>query len=559
LTNGHRVFTSSPRWRDRATAVAADDGTRGCGHIVRPSGTEGQTARRRGLAVRRAARIGDGPGPFDPGGLLVEAATMPPMERTWPTLAPLSAEDLARVHDAALRVLEEVGARIMTEEGRTLLLDHGGTLEGEDVVRIPPDVVERALQSSPKRLALFDRGGAPALRLGEGNVFVGAGVTNLNYLNPRTDAVEPFTLEATAESTLLADALPHIGFVATPGVTRATDDMPQHVVNQREFVEMVTNTTKPLMVLIAGGPELADIYDMAEVVAGGPDALREKPFVIPYLNSVSPLVFNPETVDKLFVAADRGLPVCCQAAPQVGATGPATIAGTLVISAAETLMGLVLAQLRRPGLPFVSGTVPFLMDMRSGAVTAGGPDGLRFMAAMSQVCRRWGLPLVGMSFGGDSKAMDEQAALETMYYGFGVTMAGVDLVFDAGCLEGGLLFSPELLAIADEAVEMARRATEPVEVSDETIAFETIQAVGPGGLYLGEPHTLKHFRELWLPKLLAWEPRQAWQDTGAKTLRERAKERVLRVWGEHSVPSLPEDVLAGMTEIVEARRDNPPE
>lgn len=279
---------------------------------------------------------------------------------------------------------------------------------------------------------------------------------------------------------------------------------------------------------------------------------------MPYLNSVSPLLFNPETLDKLFVAADRGLPVCCQAAPQVGATGPVTIAGTLVVAAAETLAGLVLAELRRPGTPFVSGTVPFIMDMRFGTVTAGGPDGLRFMIAMAQLCRRWGLPSVGMSFGGDSKEADEQAALEVAFYGFGTVLGGVDLVFDAGCVEGGLLFSPELLVIADELAGMTRRAVEPFEVSDETIALDVIRSVGPGNVFLGEGHTLKHFRELWSPRVLSWEGRQPWEEAGAKTLRQRARERVFHIWETHEVPPLPDDVLAGMREIIERRRANPP-
>lgn len=473
------------------------------------------------------------------------------------TLDLLTDDDVARVHEAALWVLSEVGARIMTEEGRALFVDHGGRLEGE-VVRIPPELVERALETTPSRFSIFDRTGEPRLRLGEGNVYVGAGVTNLNYLDPRTFEVEDFSLRATAESTRLADALAHIDFVATPGVTRPSDEVPLDIVNQCEFVEMVTNTTKPLMVLIAGGPELGDIYDMAELVAGGADALRERPFVVPYLNSVSPLTFNPETVDKLFVAADRGLPMCCQAAPQVGATGPATIAGTLVISAAETLMGLVLAQLRAPGVPFISGTVPFLMDMRSGNVTTGGPDGFRFMVAMGQLCRRWGLPSVGMSFGGDSKQMDEQAALEATFYGLGAMLGGVDLVFDAGCIEGGLLFSPELLVIADELVDMTRRATEPFEVSEEAIALDTIRAVGPGGQFLGERHTRAHFRDLWLPSVLSWESRSMWAAAGATTLRERARAKVFEVWEEHVVEPLPEDVLRGMQGIIAARRAQPP-
>ena len=470
------------------------------------------------------------------------------------TLNQLSEPDLDRLHAAALDVLQEPGARITRPEARDMLVANGATLEGEDLVRIPPQLVERALETAPERFTIFDRTAEPAMELGAGNVYAGAGVTNLNYLDPRDFAVKPFTLEATAESTRLADALPNIDFVATPGVTRPSEELPLHVVNQSEFLAMVTNTTKPLMPLIAGGPELSDIYDMAELVAGGADALRERPFLVPYLNSVSPLLFNPETLDKLFVAVDRGMPVCCQAAPQVGATGPVTIAGTLVISAAETLAGLVLAQLRRPGTPFVSGTVPFIMDMRFGTVTAGGPDGVRFMLAMGQLCRRWGLPLVGMSFGGDSKDADEQAALETGFYGFGTVLGGVDMVFDAGCIEGGLLFSPELLVIADELVGMIRRAVEPIEVSEETIALDVIREVGVGNVFLGEEHTLKHFRELWSPGLLSWDGRLEWETAGSTTLRERARERVLHLWETHEVPPLPDDVLEGMRSVIERRR-----
>ncbi|MGZ4149614.1 MAG: trimethylamine methyltransferase family protein, partial [Actinomycetota bacterium] len=220
-------------------------------------------------------------------------------------LDPYTDADLDKLHAAAKTVLERTGARIMTEEARQLLLDHGGTQEGEDLVRIPGDLVERALETAPKRFWIYDRGGEPTMELGAGNVYVGAGVTNLNYLDPRDFQVKDFNLRYTAESTLLADALPNLDFVATPGVTRPLPDLPLEIVNQEEFVAMTTNTTKPLMVLIAGEPELRDIYDMAELIAGGPDALREKPFVLPYLNSVSPLLFNLETIDKLFLAADR--------------------------------------------------------------------------------------------------------------------------------------------------------------------------------------------------------------------------------------------------------------
>lgn len=238
-----------------------------------------------------------------------------------PRFTVASEKELQQIHEAAIRVLEETGGRIMTEDARQLLLDHGGTLEGEDLIKIPGSLVEDALASVPGPFWLYDRNGEPSINLNGERTYVGTGVTNLNYLDPRDQQVKDFTLEATAESTLLADALPNLDFVATPGVTRPSDDLPLEIVNQEEFFGMVTNTTKPLMVLIAAEPELRDIFDMAELVAGGADELRRRPFVMPYLNSVSPLLFNPETLDKLFLAADRGLPASCQAAPQVGATG----------------------------------------------------------------------------------------------------------------------------------------------------------------------------------------------------------------------------------------------
>lgn len=467
---------------------------------------------------------------------------------------PATDEQLQLIHDAAVRVLEEVGGRIMTEEARDLLLAHGGTLEGEDLVKIPGRLVQEALESAPGHFTLYDRGGEPAIVTGRGYTYIGVGCTNLNYLDPRDGLVKDFTLAFTGESAKLGDALTDIDFVTTPGVTRPGLDLPLEIVNQCEFFEMVTNTTKPLMVLIAGEPELRDIYDMAEVVRGGAEQLREKPFVIPYLNSVSPLLFNLETIEKLFLAADRGLPVCAQAAPQVGATGPSSIAGTCVISAAETLLMLVLAQLRNPGTPYMSGTVPFLMDMRNGAVTAGGPDGVRFTMLMNQLCRRWGLPTLGQSAGADSKDADEQAAMELTFYTTGMVLAGTDMVFDAGCAETGLLFSPELLVMSDEAAGMARRLVEPLDISEESIALSTIVDVGPGEIFLGEPHTLAHFRELWIPKMFSWDGRRGWEEEGAKTMRTRCRDKVFHIWETHEVPPLSDDVLAGMRDIIEKRR-----
>lgn len=473
---------------------------------------------------------------------------------TEPRFKILSEADLDRIHEAALEILRDPGVRITTDEARALLLQSGATLEGDDVIKIPARLVEDALAAAPTTFTMHDRTGDERLHLGQGNVYFGSGVTALFYLPPGEDVSHDFTLEDFADAAKLNDALPNLDFIATPGVVRESEEMRVELANQNEFLALVTNTTKPIMVLIADGPSLRDILDMAELVVGGREEHRRRPFVVPYLNSVSPLLFNPETIDKLLVAADRGIPVCCQAAPVMGATAPITSAGGLAISAAETLAGLVLAQLKRPGTPFLTGTVPFGMDMWKGTVTNGGPASWRSMVAMGQLARRWGLPLVGVSVGGDSKLPDEQAALDLTYYGFGAILAGVDMVFDAGNIEGALLFSPEIVAMADEAIGMMRGAMEPLVVDDETIALETIRNVGIGGTYLGEAHTLAHFREGWTPTLVSWQTRDDWMEAGGLTLRQRARDRVLKILKEHEVAApLPADLVDAMRQIVDAR------
>jgi len=469
-----------------------------------------------------------------------------------PMVRVLTEEKIQRIHDSALEVLEEVGLQVVHEGARALLLDAGAKPEGEDVIRIPRAVVAEAIKSAPSSFTVYNREGDEALLLGAGNTYYGAGVTNLAYIDIDGER-RNFLLSDIADTALMADALPNIDFVATPGVVRPTEDMRVELANHYEFVEMVTHTKMPLVVLVADGATLEDVYEMADAVAGGKEAFCEKPFVVPYLNPVSPLLMNPETIDKLFIAADRKTPAVLQAAPQVGGSSPVTVVSTLVIAAAESLTGLVLSQLRNPGTPFITGVVPFVMDMRTGGVAATGPDMLLFMIAMGEIARFWGIPSLGVGGGTDSKVPDEQAAFDAAYYSQGAVLGGTDMSFDAGCLECGLLFSPEVLVYADEAIGMHKRFMGGLEVNDTTLALDVIKEVGPAGLFLGHQHTLDHFRELWDPTLLSWEPRDIWTTRGSKTMGDRAKEKVAKLRAEHSVDQLPDGVLAMMRAVIERR------
>jgi trimethylamine--corrinoid protein Co-methyltransferase len=464
----------------------------------------------------------------------------------------LSEQKIRALHDGALAVLEDVGIEVAHDGAREMLLDAGGSIEGEMLIKIPRALVERSLASAPGSFSLYDRNGEEALRLGAGLTYYGAGVTNLAYLDVDGERHD-FTLEDVGKVAFLADALPNIDFVATPGVIKQSPAHRVELLDQMAFVEMVSNTTMPLVILTPDAYQMEDIFEMADLIAGGPDAFNAKPFAMPYLNSVSPLVFNPETVDKLFLTADRGIPVCVQAAPPIGGSVPVTIAGGLIISAAETLMGLVLSQLCNPGTPFVSGVVPFVMDMRSGNTATTSPDWMHMVIAMGELTRYWGIPSISSGAGSDSKIPDEQAGFEVSYYTQGVMFGGIDMSFSAGRLECGLLHSPVLLVFADEAIGMHRRFARGLEVNDMTLALDVIKEVGPGGFFVGHQHTRDHFRELWEPTLTSWEPRDLWESRGSTTMLERAKQKVTRLREEHVVQPLAPEVLAGMRAVIERR------
>ena len=475
------------------------------------------------------------------------------MSTARPQLRFLSDDQLERIHQTTLDILERPGMRITTEPARALLATAGCRIDGEDV-SFPRELVEWAISVAPGDFTWFDRAGTGGITFGERAPHWGAGVTCLNYLDPRTAAPHPYTLSDMADVATVVDALPNIDFLATPGVARATAEMPQAIVNQREFFEMVTHCTKPLMVLIADRPELADVLEMAAIVRGGRDALRERPFVIPYLNPVSPGLYNPETLDKLILSAQWGVPVVCQPAPQVGATSPMTLAGAMALSNAESLAGLVIAQLVNEGNPYLIGIIPMALDMRTGAATAAGPIAPLLQFANVELAHRYGLPIHADGGNSDAKLFDEQATLEATFYAVTSAMAGVDVMFDGGCLEAGLLWSPELLVALDEIVDLCRSMMRGFDIDDETLALDVIRDVGISEIYLGHDHTLAHFRDMWLPKLMSWDGRTDWVAKGSTTLGERVRDRTIELIDTHEPAPLPEDVTSAMREVIEARK-----
>jgi trimethylamine--corrinoid protein Co-methyltransferase len=280
------------------------------------------------------------------------------------------------------------------------------------------------------------------------------------------------------------------------------------------------------------------------------DELRDRPFVILYPEPISPLVFPDEVVDRLFLAADLFMPQIPGPAVQLGATGPATLAGVITQITAESLMCLTLAQLRNPGCPVcLSGNVQIL-DMQTGIFGVGFPEMSLGISAQAEVAQSFGLPTWGYAGCTDAKSVDAQAGLESAFSILSQGLAGLNLIHDVGYLDMAMVSSTAQLLLGNEAIGMTRRFLQGIEVTPETLARQVIENVGPGGHFLQQRHTLDHFRsELWRSELLTRQPYELWQQAGAKDMSQRIQDKLIDILDTHEVPQLSSKVRGAIDKI----------
>ena len=458
----------------------------------------------------------------------------------------LEEDEIKEIHLATLEVLEKTGVRVNCEEGLEILGDAGCRISG-DIVRIQQHLVEEAIASAPESFMLYDRNGENPFRVGGWRVYYGTGVTNLNFRDIGTGESRYSRVQDIRDAARICDFLPGYEWIMPLG---SAQDVPQGAASLMEFEAAVTNTTKPIVFITNGLKELKDVVEMASAIAGGLDTLVEKPFIVSYPEPASPLFHVKEAVEKLLYSAELGLPVVYTPCPMSGGTAPVTMAGLLATANAECLSGLVMAQLKRKGVPFVIGGVLTIMDMTRGRVSYGAPEMSLLLSAYADMARYYRLPTWGTAGCSDSKLPDEQAAIESTFSCLVNGLAGLNLVHDPGFLDSGLTGSLEMLVMTDEIIGMVKRLLRGVRVDDETIAGDVIRRVGPAGHFLSEEHTVRHFlREHWRPSLMNRTSYEEWRSEGGKSMGERAKERALGILAEHVPQPLPADTMEAINGI----------
>jgi trimethylamine--corrinoid protein Co-methyltransferase len=471
------------------------------------------------------------------------------IEKNSPYLRILTDDQIQEIRRAAFDIMYSVGFKVLHEGARKMLKQAGAIVEGE-LVRVPEFIVKQCLLTAPKGFTLYDRQGNRALEVQGRKSYYGTSTGSPNTRDARTGEIHPTRVEDIAIGAKVADACENIDWVMPMG---SSQDVPSIAADLYEFEAVVTNTTKPIVFIGYSGRGTEMVLEMAAEVAGGRDKLRQKPFIALYPEPISPLIQPDETVDRIFAAADHFIPQVPGPAVQLGATGPSTMAGVITLITAESLMCLVLAQLRQPGCPVcLSGNVQIL-DMASGIFGVGYPEMSLGISAQAEVAQSFDLPTWGYAGCTDAKKLDAQAGLESGFSIITQALAGLNLIHDVGYMDQAMICSTAQLVLGNEAIGMTRKFMEGIVVNKDTIARQVIEDIGPGGHYLAHKHTLKHCRSaVWQSKLLAREPYVKWQAKGEKDMEERIQERLVDILDNHQVPPLPDDVLKRIQEIREA-------
>ncbi|NLA26253.1 MAG: trimethylamine methyltransferase [Firmicutes bacterium] len=463
-------------------------------------------------------------------------------------LRTLELKQVEEIHSASLQILNEIGVLIHHEEAVALLLKAGAHAEPGGRVYFPASLVEWALRTAPSRITLYDRQGEPALRLEKSNVHYGAGSDTLIYLDPFTGERRPWRSEDAAAAIRIVDALPHLDFVMSMGLLSEVD---KRMINRLQYALMLKNSTKPQVVIAEDASALDDIVNMAAEVVGGKEKLRHRPHFALYCEPTSPLQLPFESVDKLLLAARSGVPVNFACGAVAGASTPVTVAGTVVQANAEALSGLVVHQLKNPGAPFLYGYGDSPLDMRTMQALYAVPEALLLQGALCDLARFYRLPSWGYAGCSSAKLFDEQAAVEATMFTLLGALQGCNLMHDVFYIESGRTGSLEMLLLMDEVISRTKYLLRGLNSSPEHLAVKAIRRVGPGGSFLGDEHTVAHFRDSWQPVLSDFNSFSTWKEGGSKTMGVRIKEKISRLLQAHRPIPLEDDVEDKIDRIID--------
>lgn len=469
----------------------------------------------------------------------------------------LSEEQVDAIHRTAMRICEEIGLDVLHDGARKLLSEAGLAVEGERV-RFDRDFVMEQVAKAPSTFALRARNAASSVEVGSGTP-LWMNVGGPPFASDAEGGRRSGTLADHDTLIKLTHAAPPLSCAQTGAVE--AQDLPVETRHMDMEYSTIRWTDLPYTTYGTSGPKARDGIAMAAIVHGGRDEIERAPALMGIVNSNSPLVWDFRMTDALIAWAEANQAIAVTPFLLAGATAPVSVAGGLAQQVAECLTGVAMAQLVRPGAPCVYGSFYTATDMRTGSPAFGTPESIFGVLAGGQLARHYGLPFRGGGGLASSNTVDAQAAAESALMLWATMLARTDVVLHAaGWLEGGLTASFEKFALDVELLGQFARQAEGIAFGEEELAFDALNEVGPGGLYLASAHTMRHFKEwLYMSPLFTTPDVATWEAMGAPDARRRAADSWRSLLEAYEDPGLDEAIDAELRAYVERRKQDPPE
>jgi len=469
----------------------------------------------------------------------------------WDVLCPA---DLERIHEATLEIMADVGIRFPSDRALGILEQSGCQVDrATQVARLPRKVVMEAVAQAPKQYTLAGRDADADMLIDGKHCYLSNDGSGVFVLDHKTGEKRPSTKVDAATSARFVDALPDISYYWGPVVT--SQDVPPATKALHDAEAVFTSTSKHFQTVTTVGEKPARyVVEMAAAIAGGVDALRKRPILSFMQCAVDPLAHDGPNLEANLVAAEHGLASGFMPMPLAAGTGPATLAGNLVVQNAEALSGVVLLQLAFPGAPCFFAGAPSVIDLKTGGYTGGSPEDYLLANASTQLAHFYGIPMAMGTMATGAKEPDWQAAIDDSLSTFASVMSCADMMNGAGLLNGSKILSYPHMVMETEIYSIVQKVAGGIEVSDETLALDVIKKVGPSGTYLAERHTRRHMKEIWRPNVWDRTPYDNWVREGKKGALHRATEIADDILDNYEPEPLPEDVVKELRAIV-ARAD----
>jgi trimethylamine---corrinoid protein Co-methyltransferase len=468
----------------------------------------------------------------------------------------LTSSDVQQIHTATLEIIESIGVRFPSPSALNILEAHGASVDRQtSIARIPGNVVETYLAKAPPAYTLAALDPELDLRLDGNHSHLGTDGCGVEIIDAFSGERRMTTKQDVMDVARVADALDAIAF---HWVAISAQDCPAYSRSLHELEATWRVSRKHVQTeSIVNAREMRAAVEMAAALAGGRDALRQRPVLSIMQCTASPLGHDGGSLEAALVAAETGLPVGFMTMTSCATTGPVTLAGTLAVGNTEVIAALALMQMAYPGCPVYYSAAQTASDLRTGAYTGGGPEDFLFGAATNVLADFYNVPLSMGAFATGAKEPGWQAAVDNSLSAFMAVSTLSDMLLGAGLLHGSRILSYEQLLMDCEIWSILHATFQGIEVTPETLALDVIRAAGVGGNFLAQRHTRQHMRQRWQPSLMDRRPYNVWEEKrdGARQWAGEKARKLLQEYHpqplEAGLQTVLADIIAGVEKAYE--------